>query len=630
MRWLNRVRHRGAALAHDLVMVPVAWLAAYWLRFNLGAVPPDFLHTALITAPLVLVVQGTVFWHMGLYRGVWRFASLPDLIRIIKASLLGTALFGAVLFLLTRLEHVPRSTLVLYGVLLPVLLGAPRVAYRWYKDHRLYAASGRRVLIVGAGHAGELLVRDLLRDPQWAYQPVGFVDDDPRKRGRELHGVRVLGTVERLPKLVAREQAEAILIAIPSARVREMQRIVGLCEAAGVPFRTLPRLRDALGGRTTARDLREVSIEDLLGREPVSLDWRAIAQGVSGKRVLVTGGGGSIGAELCRQIAGNGPAALVILENSEFNLFQVERDLRRRFPDQILHARLGDVCDAGAVRHVFREHQPDIVFHAAAYKHVPMLQQQGREAVHNNVLGTRNVALAASGLGCEAFVLISTDKAVNPTNVMGATKRIAEIVCQNLARQVRTRFITVRFGNVLDSAGSVVPIFREQIAAGGPVTVTHPDITRYFMTIPEACQLILQAAVIGKGGEIFVLDMGEPVRISYLAEQMIRLSGKRPGVDIPIAFTGLRPGEKLYEELFHADEELRPTGHPKLLLARYREVDQAVLDRTLEALGQACEAYDEDQVCELLRVLVPEFGPESKRLPAEIPNNVIALDRIKR
>jgi FlaA1/EpsC-like NDP-sugar epimerase len=373
-----------------------------------------------------------------------------------------------------------------------------------------------------------------------------------------------------------------------------------------------------------------VSIEDLLGRDPVTLDWRSISDGVAGKTVLVTGGGGSIGAELCRQVARLGPSALVVFENGEFNLFRVERELRRSFPDLVLHARLGDVRETEAVRFAFTEYQPDIVFHAAAYKHVPMLQDQTREAVRNNVLGTRNVAQTAAAFGCEAFVLISTDKAVNPTNVMGATKRVAEIVCQNLNGQGRTRFITVRFGNVLDSAGSVVPTFREQIAAGGPVTVTHPDITRYFMTIPEASQLILQAAVAGKGGEIFVLDMGEPVRIRDLAEQMIRLSGKQPGVDVPIVFTGLRPGEKLYEELFHEEERLAPTGQDKLRLAHVREVDQETLDRSLEEMEAACAAYDEQRLLDLLKVLVPEFGEARRGGGERAPSNVVALDRARR
>ena len=628
--WIGRLRHRVAAFAHDVLMVPVAWVGAFWLRFNLGDIPQAYLEQAISLLPTVMVGQSLVFWAMGLYRGVWRFASLPDLLRITKATALGTVVILAAVLLFTRMENVPRSVFVLYAILLPLLLGGPRVAYRWLKDHRLYSNSGKRVLIVGAGRAGDILVRDLQRDAKWNYQPIGFVDDGARRSGREIHGVRVLGGTEDIPALVEKYAVEVILIAIPSAGPRTMQRIVGICEQAGVPFRTLPRLRDALPRGVSAQDLREVSIDDLLGRDPVTLDWRAISDGLGGQTVVVTGGGGSIGSELCRQVARLGPAALVVFESGEFNLFRVERELRRSFPDIVLHARLGDIRDPEALRFAFAQYQPDIVFHAAAYKHVPMLQDQAREAVRNNVLGTRNVAQMAAAFGCEAFVLISTDKAVNPTNVMGATKRVAEIVCQDLNGQGRTRFITVRFGNVLDSAGSVVPTFREQIAAGGPVTVTHPDITRYFMTIPEASQLILQAAVTGRGGEIFVLDMGEPVRIHDLAEQMIRLSGKQPGIDVPIVFTGLRPGEKLYEELFHEEERLAPTGHEKLRLAHVREVDRETLARSLEEMEAACVAYDEQRLVHLLKVLVPEFG-EAKRGGTEpAPSNVVSLERAKR
>ena len=627
MRWL---RHWMAAAAHDLLMVPVAWVGAFYVRFNLGPVPDEYLRQALLLLPIVMVVQGAVFWYMGLYRGVWSFASLPDLLRILKASLIGTVATAAAIVLVTRLDFVPRSVFVFYVFLLPVLLGGPRAAYRWFREHRLYARAGSRVLVVGAGQAGELLVRDLLRDSRWTYQPVGFVDDDPGKRGREIQGVRVLGTVDDIPALVERLAVECLLIALPAAKAAAMRRIVSICEASGLPFRTLPRPQDTLSREPSVPDLREVLIEDLLGRETVTLDWRSISDGLAGKTVLVTGGGGSIGSELCRQVARLGPSALVVFDNGEFNLFRVERELRRTFPDLVLHARLGDVRDSEAVHFALVEYQPDIVFHAAAYKHVPMLQDQAREAVRNNVLGTRNVAQMAAAFGCETFVLISTDKAVNPTNIMGATKRVAEIVCQDLNGQGRTRFITVRFGNVLDSAGSVVPTFREQIAAGGPVTVTHPDITRYFMTIPEASQLILQAAVAGNGGEIFVLEMGEPVRIRDLAEQMIRLSGKQPGVDVPIVFTGLRPGEKLYEELFHEEERLAPTGHEKLRLAHVREVDQETLARSLEEMEAGCAAYDEQRLVHLLKVLVPEFGEARKAGAEAASSNVVALERAKR
>lgn len=624
---LEKLHNRGMAFAHDLLMVPVAWLGAYWLRFNLGTVPEPILAQALVVLPVVMVVQSAVFAYFGLYRGVWRFASMPDLVRIVKAVVVGGVASMVVVVLLTRFDLIPRSIFPMYGLLLLLLLGGSRFLYRWMKDYRLYYPSGKRVLIIGAGRAGEMLVRDLRRDPGRQYEPVAFVDDDQGKRGREVHGLPVVGPCESIPDVVKKWDIEVILIALPSATAKQMRRVVEMCEGTGVPFRAVPRMEDLMSGRAVVRDLREISIEDLLGREPVSLDWQAISAGLSGRTVLVSGGGGSIGAELCRQIARLEPAALVILESSEFNLYAIEMELRRDFPNVALHARLGDVTDTAAVEYVMKTYRPDVVFHAAAYKHVPMLQQQSREAVRNNVLGTRTLAEAADRHKCAAFVMISTDKAVNPTNIMGASKRVAEIYCQNLARHSATHFITVRFGNVLGSAGSVVPLFRKQIEAGGPVTVTHPDITRYFMTIPEACQLIMQAAAMGRGGEIFVLDMGEPIKIRYLAEQMIRLAGKTPGEDIQIVYTGLRPGEKLYEELFHAQEDLADTGHEKILLARYREVDWKMLNEVLDQMRQACEQYDEVRLRDLLQRLVPEFAEagaaEERVLPQAAGANVI-------
>lgn len=621
---LQRLRHRATAFAHDAIMIPVAWVGAFWLRFNLGSIPSEYMSQALRLLPVVIVLQGGIFWWMGLYRGVWRFASVPDMLRILKATVLGTLLVLTAVLLITRMENVPRSVFVLYAMLLPLLLGAPRLAYRWSKDRRLYPGFGKRALIVGAGRAGELLVRDLIREPHWGYEPVGFLDDEARRLGREVHGVRVLGTTEDLDTAVRRQGVEVVLIALPSASGRAMQCIVDACRQAGVPFRTLPTSASTVDRRLSAGDLREVSIEDLLGREPVTLDWEAIRKGLSGKTVLVTGGGGSIGSELCRQIGHLDPKAVVVFDNCEFNLYSIEQEFQRGFRKIRMKARLGDVCDATAVRFVVSEYRPEIIFHAAAYKHVPMLQGQAREAARTNILGTRNVAQAAADLGCETFVLISTDKAVNPTSVMGATKRVAEFVTQGLNGHGRTRFITVRFGNVLNSAGSVVPTFRQQIAAGGPVTVTHPDITRYFMTIPEACQLILQAAVEGQGGEVFVLDMGQPVRIRDLAEQMIRLSGKEPGVDVGVVFTGLRPGEKLHEELFHVEEQHGASAHDKLRLARVPQVRWDELRHAVGELEAACAAYDDARVLELLKRLVPEFGEEPKVAAGLPTNDVVA------
>lgn len=611
-----KLRLRSLVFLHDLVMVVLAWLGAYWLRFNLSLPPPKYVDSALETLPVVLLVQLLVFSRLGLYRGVWRFASVPDLIRIGKSALVGVALLAVALYFYNRLEDVPRSVPPLYVMLLGLLLAGPRLIYRMWKDQGIALVVGRRTLVVGAGRAAELLVRDLLRARDSRFIPVALVDDDPGKKGSEIHGVRVRGPCELIPALVERLEIEAILIAVPSATDREMRRIVETCEGTGIPFLTLPSVQDMLAGQM-AGNLREVSIEDLLGRTPVQLDRRAVQAHVAGVRILVTGGGGSIGSELCKQIARFAPAELVIFEQCEYNLYRIEQTLRRSFPDLRLVARLGDVTDRLAVEHAMLEARPDILFHAAAYKHVPLLQGQARQAVRNNVIGTRIVAEAACAAGVRQFVLISTDKAVRPTNVMGATKRAAEKLVQSLNGDGGTRFITVRFGNVLDSAGSVVPLFREQIRGGGPVTVTHPEVTRYFMTIPEACQLIMQAAAVGQGGEIFVLDMGEPVSIRYLAEQMIRLSGKRVGEDVAIDYVGLRPGEKLTEELFLDDERPMPTPHAKLLLARSVSLERAEVGRRVEALDEAVSRFDEAAVLGQLRALVPEFvdAPAAAGLP---------------
>ncbi|TPW14446.1 MAG: polysaccharide biosynthesis protein CapD, partial [Halothiobacillaceae bacterium] len=564
---MKRLNRKVAIVCHDLVMVSLAWLLAGLIRNNF-ALSTESLTFLLQSLPVVLVVHGLVLWWVGLYKGVWRFASIPDLWNIIRAVVVGTLLTVLALFLLNRLAGAPRSIFVLYPFCLALLLSAPRLGYRMWRDHSLSTKApphAQRVLILGAGQAGEMLAREMCRLGE--YHPVGFLDDNPRLKGAKLHGLPVVGTLGRLTKCVPELGIDIVMIAMPSASNAQMRRIVALCEQAGVPFRTLPRLQDLVSGHSVLSELREVSIDDLLGRDPVALETLA------GKTIMVSGGGGSIGAELCRQIARLNPATLVILDKSEFNLYTIELELRREFPSLVLYNCLIDITDRAAVDFILKSYRPEVIFHAAAYKHVPMLEHQARQAVRNNVLGTETLALAADRYGCGTFVLVSTDKAVNPANIMGASKRAAEIFCQGLDRHSHTRFITVRFGNVLGSAGSVVPLFRQQIAAGGPVTVTHPEITRYFMTIPEASQLIMQAAAMGSGGEIFVLDMGEPVKITDLAEQMIRLSGKVPGEEIEIIYTGLRPGEKLYEELFHDMESLAETSHEKILLAASRYVD---------------------------------------------------------
>lgn len=602
------VHPRLAVVLHDLVMVWVAWTAISMLRWSLVPSPPP-IHLFPREVALVLLAQGAVFWWTGLYKGLWRFASVPDLWNIVKASVIGALAIAVTLFLYNRLATVPRTVLVVYPLLLSVLLGTPRLLYRYWKDSRIdfrARVPSRRVLVLGAGKAGEALVRDLLRENR--YLPVGFLDDDPKLRGTRVHGIPVLGKLEALPQRARETGAQMVVIAMPVASGEEMRRAVAFCEASQLPFRTVPRLEDVVAGRSSFNELKEVAIEDLLGRRPVQLDWTAVRTQLANRRVLVTGGGGSIGSELCRQVARLGAQSLTVLERSELNLYTIEQELRGEFPDLVFEPALGDCGDAAACDRVFARARPEVVFHAAAFKQVPLLERQLREAFRNNVLGTRVAAEAAARHGSRCFVLISTDKAVNPSSIMGATKRIAEIWCQNFARQSTTRFVTVRFGNVLDSAGSVVPLFREQIRQGGPVTVTHPEVRRYFMTIPEACQLILQASVLGHGGEIFALDMGEPIRIRDLAEQMIRLAGKAPGREVEIVYTGLRPGEKLFEELFHPQEHYTTTAHEKILLARPRPLSWDLLLVQLRAAESAVEKFDEDALRRIVNQLLPEFG----------------------
>lgn len=609
---------RLAVVAHDLCMVWLCWTGLVRMRLMMegpAAVPP----IASVETLLVLTAQGLVFWRVGLYRGIWRFASVPDLVNILKASGFGLAAVLLVLFVYNRLEMAPRSVLVLYPVVLTLMLGAPRLLYRAWKDHGRSRGdvAAVRVLILGAGQAGEALVRDLRRTG--AYQPVGFLDDASHLIGGHLQGVPVLGRIDDVGQIAPETAARLLVIAMPSLDAEGMRRVIEACERTGLPFRMVPRINDILEGRSLPGELKEVAIEDLLGREPVVPDWKAMRDWLGGRSVLVTGAGGSIGSELCRQCARHGARRIALIELDELSLITAEARLRRDFPGVELVPVLGDCGDAAVVEHALRLVQPDAVFHAAAYKQVPLLEAQLREAVRNNVLATETVARVSAAAGVGTFVLISTDKAVDPVNVLGATKRLAEMLCQALADPRSTRFVTVRFGNVLDSAGSVVPLFREQIRAGGPVTVTDPNVTRFFMTIPEACQLILQAAAIGSPHAIYTLDMGEPVSIRVLAEQMIRLAGKQPGRDIAIVYTGLRPGEKLHETLFHADERYRPTAHPKILQAQPREVTREALLESMARLRDAVGRYDLPALTTLLRDAVPEFDPAQvpERAPGE-------------
>jgi FlaA1/EpsC-like NDP-sugar epimerase len=614
---------RSLVILHDVTMTAIAWMLAWLARFNFVIPAAEYWQVSLFTLPLVVAIQGLVAWRFGLYRGIWRFASLPDLWSIIRATVLGALFITLALFVAIRLQDVPRSVLVLYPLMLVFLLGGPRLAYRLWKDKSfiLQSTGSDRVLIVGAGTGGEALARDMLREG--AFLPVGFIDDDPKLTDARIHGIPVLGRVDDLLALTKEHNVDLILIAVQRATGQAMQRIIEHCEETGKPVRTLPPVHELVSGKVGVKELREVSIGDLLGREPVALDWPTIQSSLAGKNVLVSGGGGSIGSELCRQIARLGPNKLIIFERSEHALYQLKRELLRKFPAVDVRALLGDVCDTAFVDREMQRHRPQVVFHAAAYKHLPMLEDQVREAVRNNILGTKVMVGAADAHNVEKFVMISTDKAVNPTSIMGFTKRCAELVCVHKNLTSRTIFITVRFGNVLGSAGSVVPLFEEQIRQGGPVTVTHPEMTRYFMTIGEACELILQAEAIGGSGDILVLDMGEPVKISYLAEQMIRLSGKAPGDDVAIEFVGVRPGEKLHEELFYDEEILEPTRHIKILRARQVAIDWGAFDSSMTAMKTACEACDEQQLVKLLR-------EDRWHQPSKDFTNIVSLTRSER
>ena len=598
---------RAGVFLHDILMIPAAWYLAYWLRFNLGTIPENSLQVATLMLPVVILCQSFSYFVFGLYRGIWRFASLYDFIRIGKSVYVGALIATLVIFAITGMQHVPRSVIPLYMILLFVFLGGNRALYRSFKDQRMRAGGGKRVLIIGAGESAQMLARDMLQHAQGEYLPAGMIDDDPDKLNREIHGIQVLGRFEDIPEVTARQSIDLIVIAIPSLSSARMQGLVSICEDSGTEFKTLPKLEDMISGQVTVNAIQEVSIEDLLGREKVELDRATMRAGLSGKVIMVTGAGGSIGTELCRQVAGFAPEALIVYERSEFNLYRIQTELENRYRQLNLVTALGDVCDRHALESVLERHRPDMVFHAAAYKHVPLLQAHPAEAVKNNIIGTRVTAEAASQFDCDKFVFISTDKAVNPTSILGATKRAGEIYCEGMNAVSSTRFITVRFGNVLGSDGSVVPLFREQIRAGGPLTVTHPDMTRYFMTIREACQLILQASVVEQEGGIYVLDMGEPVRIDYLAEQMVRLSGKEPGKDIEIQYVGLRPGEKLYEELFYDDEVKESTGHNKVFRARHASADWRMVRQVVARLEQSHVTAGEREIKRMLAELVPQY-----------------------
>lgn len=592
----------------DVFLVAASHVLAYLLRFE-GSIPGPQIAVFWTGLVVSILAKPACFLALGFYRRLWRYASIPDLMHIVKAVTLATVASSLLTVFATHFQGYSRSVFLLDWLLVNVLLMGRSLVWRVLQEHRYCRrrARGPRTLIVGAGMAGRMLFQEIRHNPHLTYSVVGFLDDDRAKAGANISGRPVLGAIRQLRRVAREHSATHVIIAIPSAPAKLIREVVHACQEAQLEVRTLPPITDMLDPAHLAAQLREVNLEDLLGRDPVRLETDRISAYLAGRRVLVTGAGGSIGSELCRQLARFQPAELILFDVAETPLHHIQLELERDFPKQTARPVLADVRDAEQVRRVFRASRPQVVFHAAAYKHVPMMEYHPLEAVKTNVMGTRNLALAAEEAGVERFVMISTDKAVNPTNVMGASKRAAEIFVQAFSEKSRTDFITVRFGNVLGSNGSVVPLFQEQIARGGPVTVTHRDVTRYFMTIPEASQLVLQAGSMGQGGEIFLLDMGEPVKIIDLAEELIRLSGLVPYEDIPIAFTGLRPGEKLFEELLIDGEGIRPTAHKKILVAAARPLPLDEAERHVEELRSCVEKGDPDLAVHKLEEMVPEY-----------------------
>jgi FlaA1/EpsC-like NDP-sugar epimerase len=594
-------------LGVELILIIAANLSAFALRFDAN-IPVSYDRIMWRYLPGIVLVFGSSLWVFGIQRGLWRYVGLHDLGRIFLAALVGAAAFYGLCHLALRWAEYPRSIIILTGLLTGLYLAGIRVMVRWFREWiRIIEPTARRALIVGAGNAGELLVRDMLSDGGYNCRPVGFVDDDPIKRRMTIHGISVVGTIADIKKAAEVLEVHEIIVAIPSASTMVKQKILAASAGCTAPIKTLPNVKQLLHDPVSLQHVRPMSLDDLLQREPIQTDRQELYPLISGKTLLVTGAGGSIGSELCRQIARYNPQLLVLFERYENALHSLMLELKGAFPAVTILPVIGDVTVPDRVSEVFQQARPDIVFHAAAHKHVPLMELNPKEAIRNNVLGTRVVAEAALKTGVDRFVLISTDKAVNPSSVMGATKRIAEHVMQELNRTGPTKFTVVRFGNVLGSNGSVVPLFSEQIHKGGPVTVTHPEIKRFFMTIPEAVQLVLQASVMGQGGEVFVLDMGEQIKVVDLARNMIVLAGLVPDKDIQIVFTGLRPGEKLYEELFEDSVQVESTTHPKIHRAVGTPVPVGELSEWVESLPTMLPKSDEEELLQDLKRLVPSF-----------------------
>jgi FlaA1/EpsC-like NDP-sugar epimerase len=594
----------------DVALIAASLCFSFLLRFDFQ-IPATELNILLQGLAVVLIIKPILFVVSGMYRNIWRYASLQDAYEIFKVVTFSSMASMLPLVFMKGPFALPRSIYILDWFILFALVAASRLVWRVYRETRVIPSlrKGKKTLIIGAGAAGNLLLKEIRKQTSSPYNVVGFVDDDPGKRGLRLSGVRVLGGTNRLRALVRIHGIEEVIFAIPSGDGALMRRVITGCERAKARFKTLPGITSIIDGKVSVSQIKDVEIEDLLGRDPVVLDQTAIRNYLTDKRVLVTGAAGSIGSEICRQVALFKPAKLVLFDHAETPLFYIEKELAAAFPDLRIIPMVGDVKNRDRVETVFDEFCPEVVFHAAAYKHVAMMEYNPAEAVLNNVMGSRVVADAAHKHQVRNFVMVSTDKSVNPTNIMGATKRCAEIYVQALSAKSKTKFTTVRFGNVLGSNGSVIPLFKEQIRQGGPVTVTDKDVVRYFMTIPEAAQLVMQAGCIGKGGEIFVLDMGEPVRILSLAEELIRLSGLVPYKEIDIVFTGLKPGEKLFEELLIDGEGVKPTTHKKIRVMAPVETDLKRIADNMDALFAIARECDVAGIMESLRGIVPEFVP---------------------
>jgi FlaA1/EpsC-like NDP-sugar epimerase len=615
-------------LGIDVLLLAFAWYAAYLVRFEFD-VPPLYWKTFKVVLPLMLVVKLMSFYFFDLYRGMWRYTSIADLLNIIKAGSVSSLVVISLILFTTGFQGFPRSVFIIDWCLTILILSGFRLSVRLYfslvEEEKTWRTAALRLLlpftnrrpdhknllIIGAGDCGEKIYREIRDNVRLRYNVVGFLDDDRTKWGMKIHGIPVLGPIGNIGAVVSKFSVHEALIAIPSASSEQMRGIVAHCKASGIDFNTIPGMGELINGRVTVNAIREVAYHDLLGREMVRLDEAQIRAYVRGRRVLVTGAGGSIGSELCRQVCHFRPEKIVLYERAESSLYELELELKRNFSHIEVQAQLADVRDRRQLKTAFECSRPHAVFHAAAYKHVPVLELQPWNAIRNNIQGTRNLIEFANTYKAERFVLISTDKAVRPVSVMGASKRVAEMLTQsqNGCGASGTRFMIVRFGNVVGSIGSVVPLLKKQIERGGPVTVTHPEATRYFMTIPEACQLILQAGSMGEGGEIFVLEMGDPIKIDDMARDLIRLSGFEPDVDIEIEYIGLRPGEKLSEELITEGEGIVPTSHEKIMVLKGRECNVDLLNGRIDELAMLAHRQDAKNIKEKLKEIVPEYRP---------------------